>query len=98
MQLAIILLKMNRLHCRSLCKIIFLASISALGHLGFSIASHVPRQRYSILPRPSKTISAFGDPKYFTDNYIPSNKPGVMIKVPNFDVLFEVRNGMFSIL
>lgn len=33
---------------------------------------------------------AFGNPKYFTDRYVSTNKPGVMIKLPNFEVLFEV--------
>mmetsp|Transcript_16319 Transcript_16319/g.29604 ORF Transcript_16319/g.29604 Transcript_16319/m.29604 type:complete len:300 (+) Transcript_16319:60-959(+) len=34
-------------------------------------------------------MAAFGSPKYFTDKSIPSNKPGVVLKVPNFDVLFD---------
>lgn len=87
-------LKMKKLHYRLLREIVLFASISALSHLDFCIAN----RGYSTLTRPSRTISAFGDPKYFTDNYIPSQEPGVMIKVPNFDVLFEVRIGCFSIV
>ena len=51
---------------------------------------HVARHNYSSRFHSSRTISAFGDPKYFSDQYISSDKPGVKIKVPNFDVLFEV--------
>eukprot|EP00956_Cyclotella_meneghiniana_P021387 scaffold38927_cov57-Cyclotella_meneghiniana.AAC.1 len=36
-----------------------------------------------------RTTSAFGDPKYYTNQLISTDKPDVMIKVPNFDVLFE---------
>ena len=43
-----------------------------------------------IWSRSQEAVAAFGNPKYFTDRYISSNKPGVMIKLPNFDVLFEV--------
>ncbi|KAL3768121.1 hypothetical protein ACHAWO_008289 [Cyclotella atomus] len=43
-------------------------------------------KHYASSPR---SRCAFGDPKYFTGNYISTNKPGVRIKVPNFDVLFE---------
>lgn len=38
------------------------------------------------LPR-SRPVAAFGNPKYFTDKYIQSDKPGVLLKLPNIDVL-----------
>lgn len=44
--------------------------------------------------RSQEAVAAFGNPKYFTDRYISSNKPGVMIKLPNFDVLFEVGSSV----
>lgn len=34
-------------------------------------------------------MAAFGNPKYFTNKYVPANKDGVKLKVPNFDVLFD---------
>ena len=34
-------------------------------------------------------IIAFGSPTYFTDRYIPSNTPGVDLKLPNYDALFD---------
>lgn len=34
-------------------------------------------------------ITAFGDPKYFSDKYIPANKPGVELKVPQFEAFFD---------
>lgn len=36
-----------------------------------------------------RLMAAFGNPKYFTNKYIPADKPGVVLKVPNFDVLFD---------
>mmetsp|Transcript_16124 Transcript_16124/g.30392 ORF Transcript_16124/g.30392 Transcript_16124/m.30392 type:complete len:355 (+) Transcript_16124:144-1208(+) len=36
-----------------------------------------------------RLIAAFGNPKFFTDKYIPSDKPGVVLKFPNFDALFD---------
>ena len=37
----------------------------------------------------SKHVTAFGNPKYYSNKLIKADKPGVMLKVPNFDVLFE---------
>ena len=37
----------------------------------------------------SKQLTAFGNPKYYSNKLIKADKPGVMLKVPNFDVLFE---------
>jgi hypothetical protein len=34
-------------------------------------------------------ICGFGSPLYFTDNYIPSNAPGVSLKLPNYEALFD---------
>lgn len=34
-------------------------------------------------------ITAFGNPRYYTSDVIPSDKPGVNLKVPNFDVVFN---------
>ena len=34
-------------------------------------------------------MAAFGNPKYFTDKCIPADKEGVMLKVPNFDLMFD---------
>ena len=34
-------------------------------------------------------VSAFGNPKFYTDKYISSNEPDVKLKVPNFDSLFD---------
>lgn len=53
--------------------------------------THSPHRGYSNWSGSTRrTISAFGDPKYFTNQYITTDKPDVMILVPNFDVLFEV--------
>ena len=48
---------------------------------------------------PRRTLTCFGAPRFFTDKYTPSlpvsssgrnaDKPGVMLKLPNFDVLFD---------
>ena len=37
----------------------------------------------------SKRLAAFGNPKYYSNKLIKADKPGVMLKVPNFDILFE---------
>lgn len=37
----------------------------------------------------SRVIAAFGNPKSFTDKLIPATEPGVMLKVPKFDALFD---------
>ena len=44
-----------------------------------------PHPFLALLP----AAAAFGDPRYFTDRRVPSNVPGVDLKVPDFDVLFE---------
>ena len=37
----------------------------------------------------SSTLLAFGNPKYYSNKLIKADKSGVLLKVPNFDVLFE---------
>mmetsp|Transcript_37865 Transcript_37865/g.61888 ORF Transcript_37865/g.61888 Transcript_37865/m.61888 type:complete len:366 (-) Transcript_37865:64-1161(-) len=50
----------------------------------------IPRRSVPVPSFPSpRLMAAFGNPKYFTDKYIPAGKPGVVLKVPNFDVLFD---------
>ena len=61
-----------------------------VGSFCIASAREATRHTCSASPRLPRTISAFGDPKYFTDTYISTNTPGVKIKVPDFDVLFEV--------
>ncbi|KAL7555228.1 hypothetical protein ACHAWF_018883 [Thalassiosira exigua] len=34
-------------------------------------------------------VAAFGDPRYFTERRIPSDVPGVSLRVPDFPVLFD---------
>ena len=34
-------------------------------------------------------LAGFGNPRYFSDKFIPSDKPGIAIKLPNYDVLFD---------
>jgi hypothetical protein len=36
-----------------------------------------------------RLLTGFGNPRYFSDKYIPSDKPGVVLKLPNYDVLFD---------
>ncbi|KAL3774631.1 hypothetical protein ACHAW5_009574 [Stephanodiscus triporus] len=36
-----------------------------------------------------RLLTGFGDPRFFTDKYIPADKPGVALKLPNYDVLFD---------
>lgn len=37
-----------------------------------------------------RLMAAFGNPKYYTNKYLSAaEKPGVVLKVPNFDVLFD---------
>ena len=45
--------------------------------------------RYRRFGTASKQLTAFGNPKYYSNKLIKADKPGVMLKVPNFDVLFE---------
>ena len=52
----------------------------------------VPASKFA----PGRLIAAFGNPKYFSNKLIHSNTPGVDLKVPNFDVLFEVRLFSFT--
>lgn len=51
----------------------------------------IPPRRRSVYPSTStKLITlAFGSPKYYTNKYIPADQPGVQLKVPNFDALFD---------
>jgi len=41
------------------------------------------------LPSTRSIFPAFGDPKYFSNKVVPSNKASVELKCPNFDVLFD---------
>lgn len=43
------------------------------------------------LPSTRSFFPAFGNPKYFSNKVVPSNKAGVELRCPNFDVLFDVR-------
>lgn len=50
----------------------------------------VPRLKLSVrVPSSGRWVPAFGSPKYFTDKYIPADKPGTVLKVPDFDALFD---------
>mmetsp|Transcript_38996 Transcript_38996/g.81988 ORF Transcript_38996/g.81988 Transcript_38996/m.81988 type:complete len:385 (+) Transcript_38996:91-1245(+) len=65
-----------------------LPAIAARQHL----SSLTPRRSGVRVPNyqsPRRFMAAFGHPKYFTDKYIPANEPGVVLKVPKFDVLFD---------
>lgn len=42
-----------------------------------------------LLSSSAKRVAAFGDSKYFTPNRVNADTPGVQLKVPNFDVLFD---------
>jgi hypothetical protein len=45
--------------------------------------------RPSFVPRRKYVIPAFGNPKYYSETFVRSDKPGALLKVPKFDVLFE---------
>jgi hypothetical protein len=85
------MVEMKTQSCRYFSRAFNLSSlIAAIFTLDCSSgAASVPR-RTKHYASSTRNRCAFGDPKYFTDNYISTNKPGVRIKVPNFDVLFEV--------
>lgn len=42
----------------------------------------------SFIPRRHHMIAAFGNPKYYSDNFVRADKNGAKLKVPKFDVLF----------
>ena len=47
------------------------------------------RCKKSFIPRQHHLIAAFGNPKYFSDTYVQSNKSGSLLIVPKFDILFD---------
>ncbi|KAL7527727.1 hypothetical protein ACHAXR_002094, partial [Thalassiosira sp. AJA248-18] len=66
-----------------------LAVLPIAARHGPSSLAALPRKGVPVNPVSSRrSMAAFGDSKYFTDRYIPADKPGVVLKVPNFDVLF----------
>ena len=84
----------NRLCC--LVQISLFASIVARSDVSYKRFASAPApglHQHYLSPPPSyfsaRRLFAFGHPKYFIDKYIPSNKPGVTLKVPNYDVLFD---------
>ena len=53
-------------------------------------AAAARQRRYkgpSFIPR--KVIAAFGNPKYYSNNFIRADKPDSVLKVPKFDVFFD---------
>ena len=67
-----------------------------VGHNGLSSRSIVLRRNHDSsgvgVGPPTfgarRLLVGFGNPKFFTDKYIPADQPGVMLKVPNFDAIF----------
>lgn len=45
--------------------------------------SFLPRRHHHYM------IAAFGNPKYYSDKFVPADRNGVKLKVPKFDVLFD---------
>lgn len=65
-----------------------------VGDVRWSYRAIVPRRKQCGVVPPNHLLGArrsligFGNPKFFTDKYIPADQPGVLLKVPNFDAIF----------
>eukprot|EP00804_Cyclotella_cryptica_P012167 CCRYP_009851-RA/>CCRYP_009851-RA protein AED:0.04 eAED:0.04 QI:204/1/1/1/1/1/3/262/365 len=72
-------------------KLLLVFQIVTLPHFSTATADQLRavKRRHVNWPCSQEAVAAFGSSKYFTDRYISSNKPGVRIKLPNFEVLFE---------
>ena len=58
--------------------------VAAAGRGRSSLGGRVP-----IFGSSRRLLTGFGNPRYFSDKCIPSDKPGVVLKLPNYDVLFD---------
>ncbi|KAL7441547.1 hypothetical protein ACHAXM_008117 [Skeletonema potamos] len=65
-----------------------LARAAAIHELGtrqrrHNVPSSIPRKYYD------HEIAAFGNPKYYSNSFVRSDKAGTVLKVPKFDVFFD---------
>ena len=64
---------------------LLLARAVAIHEVGTQQRPYVPS---SFIPRRS-VIAAFGNPKYYSNNFVPADRDGAQLKVPKFDVFFD---------